>query len=169
MKRQPNVAIFSCIVVAAVVAITTHLLLTYNKGGDNMNGWFYTGFPKGMFEQVGAMVKTSPIDTTKTSWFFAGGAVGMMALLFFRQMLFWLPHPIGMIMLVNPIMNAYWFSILIGWLAKVLVTRYGNKDTYRIVRGLFVGLIVGELVVILAALIGSLVTGNNVPIDLNRN
>jgi hypothetical protein len=54
-------------------------------------------------------------------------------------------------------------------LAKVLVTRYGNKDTYRIVRGLFVGLIVGELMIILAALIGSLVTGNNVPIDLNRN
>ena len=73
------------------------------------------------------------------------------------------------IILVNPIMNAYWFSILIGWLAKVLVTRYGNKDTYRIVRGLFVGLIVGELMIILAALIGSLVTGNNVPIDLNRN
>ncbi|HCN09057.1 MAG TPA: hypothetical protein DIT01_14100, partial [Lentisphaeria bacterium] len=164
-----HIAIFSCIVVAAIVAITTHLLLTYNKGGDNMNGWFYTGFPKGMFEQVGVMVKTSPIDTTKTSWFFGGGAVAMMALLYFRQMFFWLPHPIGMIMLVNPIMNAYWFSILIGWLAKVLVTRYGNKDTYRIVRGLFVGLIVGELMIILAALIGSLVTGNNVPIDLNRN
>ncbi|MDP7399267.1 MAG: hypothetical protein QF541_20535, partial [Lentisphaeria bacterium] len=112
---------------------------------------------------------TSPIDTTKTSWFFGGGAVAMVALLYFRQMLFWLPHPIGMIMLVNPIMNAYWFSIIIGWLAKVLVTRYGNKDTYRIVRGLFVGLIVGELMIILAALIGSLVTGNNVPIDLNRN
>jgi len=108
-----------------------------------MNGWFYTGFPKGMFDQVGAMVKTSPIDTTMTSWFFGGGAVAMIALLYFRQMIFWLPHPIGMIMLVNPIMNAYWFSILIGWLAKVLVTRYGNKDTYRIVRGLFVGLIVG--------------------------
>ena len=164
-----HIAIFSCIVVAAVVAITTHLLLTYNKGGDNMNGWFYTGFPKGMFDQVGAMVKTSPIDTTMTSWFFGGGAVAMIALLYFRQMIFWLPHPIGMIMLVNPIMNAYWFSILIGWLAKVLVTRYGNKDTYRIVRGLFVGLIVGELLIILAALVGSLLTGNNVPIDLNRN
>jgi len=74
-----------------------------------------------------------------------------------------------MIMLVNPIMNAYWFSILIGWLAKMLVTRYGNKNTYRIVRGLFIGLIVGELAIILCALIGSLIIGRPIYIDLNRN
>jgi hypothetical protein len=170
MKRlRFHVAIALCIGVALVVAMSTHLILSYNKGGDAMNGWFYTGFPRSLYTQVAEMVKTTPVDTTNTRWFFAGGALSMAALLYFRQMFFWLPHPIGMIMLVNPIMNAYWFSILIGWLAKMLVTRYGNKNTYRIVRGLFIGLIVGELAIILCALIGSLIIGRPIYIDLNRN
>jgi len=97
------------------------------------------------------------------------GASLMAALLFFRQTRFWLPHPIGLIMLVNPIMRTYWFSVLLGWLAKALVTRYSNKDGYRSVRCLFVGLIVGEFFIVALAMVLSLVLQKRLGIDLNRN
>ena len=97
------------------------------------------------------------------------GAVGMAALLYLRQSFFWLPHPIGMIMLVNPIMGTYWFSIFLGWLFKRLVTKYGSKEAYVKARTLFMGLIVGELLVVILAMIVSCKTGLTIPIDLNRN
>ena len=92
----------------------------------------------------------------------------MAVLLYFRQTSFWLPHPIGLIMLVNPLMAAYWFSILLGWLAKSLVTKYANKNTYAKVRGLFIGLIIGELLVVFIAMIISLTMQKRLGIDLNR-
>jgi hypothetical protein len=101
-------------------------------------------------------------------WILTGGLM-MAALLFFRRTSFWLPHPIGLIMLINPLMRAYWFSILIGWLAKTLVTRYGNRNTYINVRPLFVGLIVGELLIVTASLILSYFLNLRTGIDLNRS
>jgi hypothetical protein len=75
------------------------------------------------------------------------GGLARVSLLYFRRHVFWLPHPIGLIMFVNPIMNAYWFSIFLGWVFKSLVSRYGNKDVYARFRCFFVGLIVGELLI----------------------
>ena len=65
-------------------------------------------------------------------------------------------------------MAAYWFSILLGWLAKSLVTKYANKTTYGKVRGLFIVLIIGELLVVFIAMIISLTMQKRLGIDLNR-
>jgi hypothetical protein len=65
-------------------------------------------------------------------------------------------------------MRTYWFSILLGWLAKALVTKYGNKETYARVRCAFIGLIVGELVIVALAMALSLVLKRDLGIDLNR-
>ena len=73
-------------------------------------------------------------------------------------------------MLVNPIMGAYWFSILLGWVAKKLVTKYGNKETYEKTRCLFIGLIAGEIMMIVVAMIASHLTGlTTLQITLNQN
>jgi hypothetical protein len=90
------------------------------------------------------------------------------ALLYLRRFVFWLPHPIGSIMLVNPVMRRYWFSLFLGWAFKGLVSKYGNNDQYERVRGLFVGLIVGELLLVLVSMILSYAFGFNAGIDLNR-
>jgi hypothetical protein len=37
-----------------------------------------------------------------------------------------------------------WWSILLGWLAKVLILRFGGASLYQQLRPVFVGLIVGE-------------------------
>jgi len=161
-------AIFLCLVVAAVVAIVTAVMMSYSSGADSMRRWFYVSFPLSVFDRVADMVKTPPTATTGGRLWLGFGALFMGSLLFLRQRLFWLPHPIGYIMLVNPIMAKYWFSILLGWIAKSAITKYGNRDTYIRARGLFIGLIVGELVVVMLAMVLSIIMGKHLMIDLNR-
>ena len=74
-----------------------------------------------------------------------------------------------MIMLVNPIIGSYWFSILLGWIAKMLVTKYGNKETHSRIRYGFIGLIVGELFLCALSLLLSLLMERRLVIHLNRN
>ena len=51
-----------------------------------------------------------------------------------------------------------------------MVTKYGNKDTYHRARGFFIGLIVGELLIGILAMIMSLTSGTTIPgFDLNKN
>lgn len=163
-----HVAIFLGIAIAAFAAITAHLIMSYSQGADAMHGWFYFGFPKGLFDKIAFIGKTSPVDITASRWWLGFGGAGMAALLYLRQHFFWLPHPIGMIMLVSPIMATYWFSIFLGWLFKSLVTKYGSKEAYVKARTFFVGLIVGELFLVVLAMIISCKMGITIPIDMNR-
>jgi len=68
-------------------------------------------------------------------------------------------------------MKAIMFRIIqetLGWIAKRLVTKYGNKDTYAKTRNFFIGLIVGELLIVVLAMITAVATGRGIGIDLNR-
>jgi hypothetical protein len=167
-RMRYHLAMLLGIGVACVVAIGTAIMMCYDGGADAMHSWFYTSFPKSLFARIADISKVPPAATAAGRFWLIGGAALMAALLFFRQSFFWLPHPIGLIMLVNPLMRTYWFSILLGWMAKALVTKYGNKETYAKVRCGFIGLIVGELVIVAVAMVLSLILDKNLGIDLNR-
>lgn len=160
-------AIFAGIVAAATVAVGTEISLCYLVGADNMNRWFYSSLPSSFFNEMGALVRSPPHLAPERGWLLFG-ALLMGLLLCVRQSIFWLPHPIGLVMLVNPLMRVYWFSILIGWAAKALVTRYGNQDAYQRIRQLFMGLIVGELAMVVVAAVLSMSLGIDIRMDLDR-
>ncbi|MFH1732585.1 MAG: OPT/YSL family transporter [Planctomycetota bacterium] len=169
MKRlRFHVSIFLCIVVAALVAVGAHLVLAYDTGADRMNRWFHSDAPLQTFSSVGSIVQTKPYDTTAECWWLLFGAVLMAALLFSRRHCFWLPHPIGLIMLANTLMGVYWFSIFLGWAAKSLVAKYGGRGTYEKMRGAFIGLIVGEIFIVVLAMILAYSLGLYSNITLNR-
>ena len=67
-------------------------------------------------------------------------------LLFSRQKIFGIPHPIGLVMLINPVMFGFWGSVMLGWLFKSLASKYCSKEQYLSVRCFFIGLVVGHLV-----------------------
>ncbi|OGV78551.1 MAG: hypothetical protein A2340_12115 [Lentisphaerae bacterium RIFOXYB12_FULL_60_10] len=171
IKRfQFHAAILLAVALAAVIGVLGEIMMGYAGGADEMNSWFYSSFPNvAGFGQIKTLIQSPPAASPAQTGWIVAGALGMAALLYFRQFAFWLPHPIGMIMLVNPIMIAYWFSILLGWMAKSLVTKYGNKDVYARVRCLFLGLIAGELVIVALAMLVSYLLDVSIPIDLNRN
>jgi hypothetical protein len=39
----------------------------------------------------------------------------------------------------------FWFSIFLGWLCKGLIMRFGGIDTYRKVTPAFLGLVLGDV------------------------
>lgn len=138
------------IICAFVVGPMTHIVMSYDRGADGMHYWFYRGLPGHVFGTIRTMAMTNPVDTQGGVWWLLAGGIAMVVLLALRRHVFWIPHPIGLIMFVNPWMQSYWFSIFIGWMFKVAVSKYGNKDTYARLRCLFIGLIVGEVLLCLS-------------------
>lgn len=165
-----HLVVFLAIGVSAVTAVVFSLMMAYSPGGaDSMHNWFYKGLPQWTFDTLRSMLKDAPhVSESARAWTMVG-ASAMALLMYFRQSMFWLPHPIGLVMFVNPIMGAYWFSIFLGWLANVAVTKYGNKNSFHQAKGFFIGLIIGELLMVALSFVLVMVWEIGTPIDLNRN
>jgi hypothetical protein len=56
----------------------------------------------------------------------------------------WPLLPVGFVASHGAFMGNAWFSILIGWLAKVLIVRFGGASLFLKAKPVFVGLIFGE-------------------------
>jgi len=59
----------------------------------------------------------------------------------------WPLHPIGYAMGPSWPMIQLWFSIMVGWLMKWLILRWGGMRMFRQARPFFLGLVLGEFVV----------------------
>ncbi len=72
--------------------------------------------------------------------------LGLTAALSFLRIRYvsWPLHPIGYLLVYSYTMKAIWFSVFIGWLAKIIVIRFGGGTMFRGARPFFVGLIFGE-------------------------
>jgi len=56
-------------------------------------------------------------------------------------------------------MNQMWFSIFLGWLAKTLINRFGGNDAYQKLIPFFLGLVLGDVVMMLFWLAINVYTG----------
>jgi hypothetical protein len=45
-------------------------------------------------------------------------------------------------------MHSMWLSIFLGWLAKVTITRFGGNESYRRATPFFLGMALGDIVMI---------------------
>jgi hypothetical protein len=159
------------IVLTLGVASLVALSLLYDQGLGSMNGWFFQGFPRTVFSVMVNMQNNIAdfSEGSELSWWTAGGASLCGLLIYLRSFLFWVPHPIGLVMFVNPIMQAYWFSFLIAWFCKKMAVKYCTTDSYKMVRTFFIGLIIGEVVVVGLSVVLTLLGYESMGIDLNRN
>ncbi len=74
---------------------------------------------------------------------FGFGLVSVLSIMRLR-FAWWPLHPIGYLMLYTYPGTHLWLSILIGWLAKNLILRFGGPKLYTDAKPFFLGLIVGE-------------------------
>jgi hypothetical protein len=73
------------------------------------------------------------------------GFVVALALGALRLNFAWWPlHPIGFVMIETYPGDHLWLSIFVGWLAKVLILRFGGAKLYVDAKPFFLGVIVGE-------------------------
>jgi hypothetical protein len=73
------------------------------------------------------------------------GFVFTSLLAFLRLRYPWWPlHPVGFLMVPTFGAAHLWFSIMLGWLARALILRFGGAKFYLDAKPFFIGLIVGE-------------------------
>ena len=77
------------------------------------------------------------------------GAAATAMLVTLRQRVVWWPlHPLGFVAWVGWPTDRYWLSILLGWLAKVVVLRFFGYRAFAQLRPLAFGLVLGVSVIL---------------------
>jgi hypothetical protein len=141
--------IAACIVVSFGVSLLTIIHLGYSVGGLQLAKWWATA--AGSQPALHAVAFARGIETNYlANWSWVGvGALATWGMMVARSRFTWFPlHPIGLVMMVPFAMHAMWLSIFLGWAAKVLITRFGGSDSYRKIMPLFLGLALGDIVMI---------------------
>jgi hypothetical protein len=62
----------------------------------------------------------------------------------------WPLHPVGMLGVGTWCVARMWHNVFFGWLAKVLVLKYGGSKLYTKIKIAFIGLVMGEVLALVA-------------------
>lgn len=68
-------------------------------------------------------------------------------------------HPIGLLVCLTSTIHAVWLSLFLGWLIKVTITKFGGIDAYRKLIPAALGLVLGDVFMLLVWLIVDGFTG----------
>jgi len=132
-------------VLGFVVAVWTCLDYNYKLGGAG-EGYIREG--DWIYNQLGAWLRVPE----GTRWGpVSGMVVGVMVAFFLQTMrlrfLNWPFHPLGFALAGGFEMNVVWLQLLIAWLIKTSVIKFGGHKIYRRLIPFFLGLILGQCVV----------------------
>ena len=128
---------------AGAIAITMHL--NYTRGGANMRQF---GVPWMAFNFVEYHLNNEV--TTAMIWerwgFTAIGGAFMWLLILIRHTFAgWPIHYVGFVVGDSWVMGVAWWSVFLGWLAKLIILKMGGAQAYRRYTPVFLGLIFGQL------------------------
>ncbi len=140
--------IFCCIAVSFCIGLFSILSMGYTVGGNTLAKWWATAAGSQPALHAVGFARGIEVNLTTWLWVAVGGlaTVGMMSA---RARFAWFPlHPLGLIMCVPFAMHAMWLSIFLGWACKVLISRFGGNDSYKKITPLFLGLALGDIVMI---------------------
>lgn len=136
------------------------MLIPYRYAGVSLAPWFLLHSPQQPFKTLAARLLTPTQANPLGMAFVAVGGLVTAGLFAMRARFVWWPfHPMGFAMGPSWPMIQLWFSILVGWVAKWLLVRYGTAKTYDRAKPLFMGLVVGEFVAAAVWLLISHLTG----------
>jgi hypothetical protein len=143
-KRWLLLAIVISIAVSGISTFWTTLSITYREGGINVAA-FVGGMPDFTWEYVGRRVDEHA-GPNWLGWFIRllGGGVMAGLLILQRRFLWWPLHPLGFVAGMDRVMDTAWFPVLLAWLIKSVLLKYGGLKAYRALIPLFYGLVLGH-------------------------
>ena len=160
-RRSILGAMALAIVVAIGVSYAASLPLIYEKGGLNLQRGPFIGSPR-YFNHIVSLIQypKDPKLGEAYSMLLGAGITGFL-LIMQRQFMWWHLHPIGYVM--GAVYSSYflWSCICIGWFLKYLALKSGGIGSYRRLRPLFMGLIIGEFGIVGVWMIIGIFTGVN--------
>jgi len=133
------------LLVALTVGGTLHLYFPYHIGAINMYTYGYQGNALWGFQYFqSALVQPDQYDA-RLPVFFASGVLVTLFLAYMRTIYTWWPlYPLGFALSGSWSMIVFWCPMLVAWLVKSAIMKYGGWRTYSLLRPFFLGLILGE-------------------------
>jgi hypothetical protein len=151
IKARPLLALIAAVIlITFAMSLWMNVRLGYQTSGLKLNGWFAIYGPQQSAKNAAALIRGTP-DVSAANWFWlALGGAYTWGMFWARSRFLWFPlHPLGFLMSITYPINALWFSIFLGWLCKVLITRFGGTETYRKTTPMFLGLALGDVTMML--------------------
>lgn len=142
------------LIVGVTVSFVSMLALYYKYGISTLPDDWAIDTARRVHENA-AQVLNHPEGSKEWSMLFTsiGALVMLLLVMGYHQFIWWPLHPIGYLTTYSSAMQILWFGFFIGWLCNTIVLRYGGVHLFKEVRRLFVGMIVGDLVMAIIWLI----------------
>ena len=175
--RRFSTIMLATVCVGAVIACAAMIYHGYANGGLSSSTWAMrkmTGAIQQVADGIGATAnpESAAIQASQRAreiWTYIFGAV-MVAMLGGARLL-WVSmplHPIGFITMGSSMTSKIWFSVMLGWMLKVMVMRYGGARLYTQLKPACIGLIAGEALACAAFITVDLIAGSVFDINLPR-
>lgn len=149
------------IIIGMVAAYWAMIYLVHTQGGGAaLDGYRYVHVGQRPFDELISVV-SFPQSFSPQKFFAIFIGMGMMLFLTIMRwrFLWWHLHPIGYAASTAWGINYMWFSMLVGSLLNYLLTKYGGLKLYRQARPFFLGLILGDFIMMLLWLVVDSITG----------
>lgn len=152
-QRRFLIGVMVAVAVGSVAAFWMYLHLAYSLGCASkfatVHNWpMGTSFGAEPHLRLESWLRNpSPPDTGANAATLSGFAFALFLGVMRMQFVSWPFHPIGFAISGGFTMRLVWLPILISWLVKIAVLRVGGLKLYRALLPLFLGLIIGEMII----------------------
>ncbi|MFO8079293.1 MAG: DUF6785 family protein [Armatimonadota bacterium] len=144
-RRHLFVALSIALLVVLTFGVWLHIVTPYEHGAIGMYSYVYRSNPILGFRYFQPVLQTGDDYDLRLPIFFASGVLVTLAMSVMRMRYVWWPlSPLGVALSGSWSMIVFWFPMLLAWLVKSTIVRYGGMRLYQRLRPLFFGLILGE-------------------------
>ena len=144
------ILMLACSLITMAMGVWMNVRMGYESGGLSLDAWTAGAASRIPADSTANLVKgVQDASYWNLGWLGLGIALtyGMMLA---RSRFAWFPlHPIGLLLAQSYPIASIWFSIFLGWLFKVLITKFGGTDSYRKGVPLFLGLALGDVMMMI--------------------
>jgi len=148
-------AVFLVVLIASIVgAGWVHLHMTYHNATPLCGGEI-AGWGRNQLDPATAALQEhlrgageQPLSKQGPNMLFGGGLTALLYGLC-QFIPSWPLHPIGLLGVGTWAVARMWHNVFFGWLAKLLVLKYGGSRLYSKAKNAFIGLIMGEVVAVI--------------------
>jgi len=148
--RRTPLLLFSGLVLTLIVSVLSSILammsLCYRFGIRELDLEWANRTTLNVYENAYRLI-TNPLPSGDWVYLFTAAGAGIMLILVLcYQRFYWWPiHPIGYLTAYSSAMRILWVSFFLGWLFNAVCMKYGGVVLFRKMQFLFIGLIIGDL------------------------
>jgi uncharacterized protein DUF6784/uncharacterized protein DUF6785 len=145
-KRRFFLALTILLALCVCTAFCSMLILGYKTGLRDLQLEVQSQSILSIYENAGRLIDAPLSANSWTTSFAIIGAIFMGVLVFcFYKFPWWPLHPLGFIAAYSKSMRILWVCFFLGWLCNYLVLHYGGTALYRKIQMVFVGLVIGDM------------------------